>query len=364
MNSPMDKIRVLIVDDSAVIRKLVSQVLGEDPALEVSSTAPNGRIALAKIRHLHPDIITLDVDMPEMDGLTTLVEIRKLYPSLPVIMFSSMTEQGAQVTLEALSLGASDYVLKPVHAGSFENAVTYIRQELISKIKALCHKSKLVELPVTQPPAAKDGALEAARVEIVILGVSTGGPHALERLLTEFPANFPVPVLIVQHMPAVFTNFLAERLNTKTRIRVLEGKPGDVLKGEHAWIAAGNFHMVIEKKNAEAVIQTNQESPQNFCRPSVDVLFQSVAKLFGAHTLAVVLTGMGQDGLQGCKAIREAGGQIIVQDKASSVVWGMPGAVVKAGLADKIVPLDMLGYEIIARVSKYRAASHAAETKR
>ena len=352
----MPKIRVLIVDDSVLVRRMVSNALSSHPQLEVVGVAANGHIALAKIPQINPDAVLLDVEMPEMDGLETLVAIRKTYPRLLVVMFSSVTERGAAVTLDAIALGATDYVTKPANMSSKEAVMGYLRDQLIPKIRELC-AGKSNSLPTAvhpqvsprqQLPNFPTSALP--RVEIVAIGVSTGGPNALMAILPAFAANLPVPLLIVQHMPPLFTKRLAERLDGNCQIQVAEGFSGAILQPGQAWIAPGDFHMIVERESTRAHLRTHQEPPENSCRPAVDVLFRSVAKTYGAGTLAVVLTGMGQDGLHGCKCIREAGGQVLVQDEASSVVWGMPGRVANAGLADRVLPLSQLASEIIHRL--------------
>ena len=354
----MQKIRVLIVDDAVVVRRLLSDVLEGDPALEVAGTAANGRIALAKIPQTNLDAITLDIDMPVMNGLEALTEIRKVYPSIPVIMFSTLTEHGAKATLEALSLGATDYVTKPSNVGSVLASTQSIRNELVPKIKAFCAKAIGTPSPVTarrqevspRRVPAQTVTRPPQRVDLVAIGGSTGGPNALAKLIPSLPANFPVPVVIVQHMPPIFTRYLAQRLTAGSQLTVSEGAPGEVLKSGCAWIAPGDYHMVLNRRIVAVSIQTNQAPLENSCRPAVDVLFRSVSEIYGSCTLAVVLTGMGEDGRRGCQVIREAGGQIIVQDEASSVVWGMPGAVARDGLADAVLPLEQLGSEIVRRV--------------
>ena len=349
----MAKARVLIVDDAVVVRRLLSDLLSSDPALEVAGTAAHGHIALMKIPQVQPDLVTLDVEMPVMDGLETLAEIRQTYPRLPVIMFSALTERGASATLDALALGAADYVTKPTSGGSMEASMQRIREELIPKIKAFCANIIGLETPLpAKPPGLSPPRVlrPAQRVDIVAIGVSTGGPKALAQLIATLPAHFPVPIVIVQHMPPIFTKSLAQRLSAYANIPVYEGAPGDILRGGCAWIAPGGYHMVVNRRIAAVQIQTNQAPPVHSCRPAVDVLFRSVSETYHGHTLAVVLTGMGQDGLQGCEGIHQAGGQIIVQDEKSSVVWGMPGSVARAGLADKILPLEQLAPEIVRRV--------------
>jgi two-component system, chemotaxis family, protein-glutamate methylesterase/glutaminase len=353
----MSRIRILVVDDSVVIRKLLSETLSEDRGLEVVGTASDGRLGLAKIAQLHPDLVTLDVEMPVMNGLETLAELRKLYPKLPVVMFSTLTEHGAAATLDALALGASDYATKPSNSASMAGAVEAIRSELIPKIKALCGRLNKISLP---PPSPTVPARRPARrrIEIVSIGTSTGGPNALAEVLHSIPKDFPVPIVLVQHMPPIFTKLLAERLATHCAISVHEGSAGVVLSPGHAWIAPGNFHMTVKKAGVGWRIELNQEKPENSCRPAVDVLFRSVADAFGAETLAVVMTGMGSDGVAGAQCIRERGGEVIIQDEASSVVWGMPGLVYASGQADAVYPLNQLGHEITRRVMKSRSGTN------
>jgi two-component system chemotaxis response regulator CheB len=257
----MAPIRILIVDDSVVIRRLLSDTLSGDPALEVVATASDGRIALAKISLLKPDLITLDVEMPVMDGLETLAALRKLYPKLPVIMFSTLTERGAAATLDALSLGASDYATKPSHTGSPAVAIERIRAELIPKIKALCGGKVPLKFPPLSGfrPAVKVRPRSSPRIEIVAIGSSTGGPNALTALIPQFPADFPVPIVIVQHMPPLFTRLLADRLNTLARLEVQEGKEGQRVQRGQVWIAPGDYHMTVVHKGSEFVLATNRD---------------------------------------------------------------------------------------------------------
>lgn len=354
----MRKIRVLVVDDAVVVRKIVTDSLASDPEIEVAGVAANGRIALAKIPQTNPDILILDIEMPEMDGLQTLVEVRKLYPLLPVIMFSTLTERGGIKTLEALSLGATDYVTKPANVGSVSIAMQRVREEIIPKIKIFCAEKAGLKTPPTGKPGpaasivakmnpASSRPSSNAKIDIVAIGVSTGGPNALAELFPVFPKDFPVPIVMVQHMPPFFTKMLADRLSAKSNVKVTEGASGQVLENGKAWIAPGDYHMTLKKNGVHVKIETNQDHPENSCRPAVDVLFRSAAKLYGPNVLGVILTGMGQDGMIGCEFIKNAGGQIIVQDEASCVVWGMPGFVAKAGLADKVLSLNKIGQEII-----------------
>lgn len=353
----MDKIRVFIVDDSAVIRRLLSDLLKEDPQIEVVGMAGNGELALPKIQQLHPDLVTLDMEMPVMDGIETLKALRKTHPKLPIVMFSTLTERGSSATMDALSLGASDYVTKPANVGSVIEGMGRIREELIPKIKALCGRkgsagAELAATPRPEPrfPRVTRGSRVAGGVDILAIGVSTGGPNALAELMPALGRNFPVPVVIVQHMPPLFTRLLAERLGAISGFKCREGSEGQLLLPGQLWVAPGGFHMVTERVRDGVILHLNEERPENSCRPAVDVLFRSVAKCYGSKVLSVVLTGMGQDGLKGCEAIAASGGQILAQDEASSVVWGMPGAVSNAGLADKILPLKELAPEILKRL--------------
>lgn len=360
----MRRLRVFVVDDSVVARHLLSRTLSSDPAVEVVGTAPNGRLALAKIARFNPDVVTLDVEMPEMDGLQTLAALRKTRACLPVIMFSVFTQPGAAATLSALAFKGVDCVAKPPAGASAEDAVKVIREELLPRIKRSCPAS--VEAPSEDAPAAPKAPAappfspplaaprSSQRVDIVVIGVSTGGPDALAQLLPRFPADFPVPILIVQHMPPAFTKRLAERLAARSRIGVAEAGAGQVLEPGHAWLAPGGCHMRVERVEGIARIRISQDPPENSCRPSVDVLFRSAAEIFGSHVLAVVMTGMGQDGVRGCERIYKAGGQVLAQDEASSVVWGIAKAISHAGMVDQVLPLSALGPEILRRVAGRR----------
>jgi two-component system chemotaxis response regulator CheB len=369
------KIRILVVDDAVVFRRVLADALSSDPTLDVVGVAANGRIALERMAQVTPDIVILDVEMPEMDGLTTLAQLRKTYPRLPVIMFSALTERGAAATLDALALGATDYFTKP-SGSSLEASLEVIREQLIPEIKAICKAAREKEAPAgqgmqvpsrTSPamPASPAVRPAAGPIQVLAIGASAGGPNALAKVFSRLPADFPVPIVLVQHMPPMFTRLLAERLSAQSAIRVREGNSGDTLLPGQAWIAPGDHHMVVGRptsrtapvpgNNGEVRIMLNQDPPENSCRPAVDVLLRSVASTFGGNSLTVILTGMGQDGLRGCETLREAGGQILVQDEATSVVWGMPGAVARAGLADRVLPLSLIGDEIVRRVSASRA---------
>ncbi len=355
----MPKIRVLVVDDTVVMRRMISEVVGRDPHLEVVGVAANGRIALQKIPQVNPDILTLDVEMPELDGLATVRELRKTYPRLPVIMFSALTRRGAESTLEALAAGANDYLTQPANVTSFDESIRRLEAELIPCIKMHCRE---LLRPVTEnatpakptvPPLLKPAPripplrLTGRQVEILCIGTSTGGPNALADIFQNLrPRVLPVPIVIVQHMPPLFTKMLAERLTKTSGMAFYEGEEGQPVEAGRAYIAQGGKHMRLRREGGNVRVHLTEEPPENSCRPAVDVLFRSAMEVYGAGTLAVVMTGMGQDGLRGCQSIREAGGSILAQDDASSVVWGMPGAVVHAGLAEAVVPLPRLAESI------------------
>jgi two-component system chemotaxis response regulator CheB len=310
----MAPLHILVVDDSVVIRKVLSETLASDQELEIVGIASDGKIGLAKIAQLHPDLVTLDVEMPVMNGLEALVEVRKLYPQLPVIMFSTLTERGAAATLDALSLGASDYVTKPSNTGSMAGAIERIKADLIPKIKALCGRrrpkpAQASPVVVAPPPVIRPRPKSGIRrpIQIVAIGTSTGGPNALAEVLPKIPKDFPVPIVAVQHMPPLFTKMLADRLASRANILIEEGAADTTLTPGHAWLAPGNFHMTVKHAGVSWRLGLNQEAPENSCRPAVDVLFRSVASTFGPNALAVVMTGMGSDGLIGAKKICEAG---------------------------------------------------------
>lgn len=359
----MPKTRVLIIDDAVVVRRLVSDCLAQDPNIEVVGTAPDGQIGLAKIEQLNPDLVTLDIEMPVLDGLQTLAAIRKKYLRLPVIMFSTLTERGASATIDALELGASDYVTKPTNVGSVGVAMQRVREQLIPKIKALCRQAPARPGIVMPSAAAGGGRGLSARpgplgaVDVVAIGVSTGGPNALATVFPALAKDFPVPIVMVQHMPPMFTRLLAERLEVISPVRVREGEAGALVRPGEAWVAPGGFHLEVERTSTGVLLRLHNGPPENSCCPAVDVLFRSVARVYGPRVLSIVLTGMGQDGLRGCECVREAGGQVIVQDEASSVVWGMPRAVTEAGLADQILPLSEIAGEINRRVQAGVSAS-------
>jgi len=355
----MPKIRLLIVDDSVVMRRLISEAVAEDTQIEVAGTASNGKIALQRITQVNPDVVTLDLEMPEMDGLATLRELRRDYPKLPVIMFSAFTRKGASATLDALAAGANDYVTKPVESSDLKESIRCLRSDLLPRIHALVSVPRVVEAvrPPSRPAVAESPrqvvswALAGASVDLVCIASSTGGPVALEKLFLGFQRPIPVPVAIVQHMPPMFTQMLAERLNgLKGTLRCEEARHGMKLTPGKACLAMGGKHLVLTRDISGALeARLTEAPPENSCRPAADVLFRSASSL-GLSVLAVVLTGMGSDGMRGCQYLREAGARVIAQDEASSVVWGMPGAVVQARLADVVLPLEDIAGEIMRRL--------------
>jgi two-component system chemotaxis response regulator CheB len=355
---PGERIRVLVVDDSVVIRRLVTHALDEDPALDVVGAASNGAIGLQRIPQLNPDVLTLDIEMPEMNGLEMLRRVHREYPQLRVIMFSTLTERGAAVTLEALTLGADDYVAKVSNEGSLDRSMARLREELIPKIKQFFlapAQSRAVSRPGPAAGPATTPVWRGApvwqsmklRPKVVVIGVSTGGPTALGAILPELPAGFPLPILVVQHMPPLFTRLLAERLHSACRLPAEEAGQGDPVEGGKILIAPGDFHLKVASGGGGVRVCLDQSPPQNSCRPAVDALFTSIGEVYGGAVIAVILTGMGNDGLRGAEILKARGASVLAQDEASSVVWGMPGAVVNAGLADRVLPLDQVVPEIL-----------------
>ena len=394
--------RVLVVDDSVVIRKILTEILAADPLIDVAGTASNGAMALRKLSQAKPDLVTLDIEMPEMDGLETLRNIRRDYPRLPVIMFSSLTHKGASATLDALSLGASDYITKPANVASVTAGMDAIREQMIPKIYALCRLG--AARPLTRPavslvrdvravpsrPSAEEPTLRSTisglaaqaaptppaslatsgsvmarrparqrRVDAVVIGSSTGGPNALAVLWSGLLSTLAIPVLVVQHMPPMFTTLLAERLTRIGTVNTREAVHDGAVTPGACWLAPGDHHMLVERSQTGDCVRLNQAAPESSCRPAVDPLFRSAARLYGPGVLAVVLTGMGSDGRLGAEAVRAAGGQVIVQDEASSVVWGMPGTIANAGLADAVVPLERIAAEINQRAAVGRSVAAA-----
>jgi two-component system chemotaxis response regulator CheB len=355
---PGERIRVMVVDDSVVIRRLVTLALEQDPMLEMVGTASNGSIGLQRIPQFNPDVITLDIEMPDMDGLEMLRRIRRDYPHMRVIMFSTLTERGAATTLEALSLGADDYVAKVSNEGSLDLSMARLRNEMIPKIKQFfrvgvqskpaprTEASSLHLAPSARRPMPAPMSMKV-RPRVVAIGVSTGGPTALGMILPMFPADFRLPIVVVQHMPPLFTRLLAERLNSTCKLAVEEATEGCLVAPGKILIAPGDYHMKLAAVGEHVEVRLDQSPRLNSCRPAVDALFVSTGEVFGGAVLAVVLTGMGQDGLHGVEILKAQGANILAQDEATSVVWGMPGAVVSAGFADRVLALDQVVPQIL-----------------
>ncbi len=361
--------RVMLVDDSSVIRGLMSRWLSADSAIEVVASAANGQVAVNSIERTDPEIVVLDIEMPVMDGLTALPLILEANPNIQVLMSSTLTSKNAKVSLQAMSLGAADYVPKPTTNKEVITSQSF-QTEIVEKIKMLAEakrkqlgldlyeevsKAEVKPKPVPEQDVSKKPSLlklpqtaKASSVipRIIAIGSSTGGPQALLKFINSLKDTLTVPVVITQHMPATFTKILAGHLNKATGLECAEGADGTVLEAGKVYIAPGDFHMTVEKEDEKYVIRLNDDPPENFCRPAVDPLFRSVAAAYGPASLGVILTGMGQDGLEGSKVLVNEGGTIIAQDEKSSVVWGMPGAVSTAGICNAVLPLDELGSKV------------------
>jgi two-component system chemotaxis response regulator CheB len=361
-------LRVLVADDAVLFRRVLSDALASLPDVEVVGTAANGKLALQKVRELKPDLLTLDLEMPETDGLAVLEALRQTGDPVAVIVVSALTRQGGQLTLRALDKGAFDFITKPEGANPEESRAA-VRRELAPRLRALDHRlavRNILRAPAAPavPPVAKPVATDlagitgrmnrlttATRPEMVLIGVSTGGPNALAQVLPQLPRDLGVPVLIVQHMPPVFTLSLAESLAAKSAIRVREAAAGDVLEPNTAYIAPGGRQMRLAAGPANSrVIQITDDPPENNCRPAVDYLFRSVASRFPGQAMAVILTGMGNDGTLGLRLLKRQGCFVIAQDEASCVVYGMPKSAVEAGVTDVTLPLETIAARIAATV--------------
>lgn len=361
----MDKIKILIVDDSIIIRKTLTAVLSKEPDLEVVGAARNGIEALAMHQRLKPHVITLDVVMPGMDGLETLSRLRAVDREVTVIMFSSLTGKGAEATVEALARGANDYVMKPTTAGDTTRALDTIRRQLAPKVRALVSvlrrkgESELGEetMLAIDRSVAEGAGVRYRPPDIVAIGVSTGGPEALSVVLPSLPESFPVPVVVVQHMPALFVKVLVDRLDGQCKMRVIEADNGQPLEAGCAYFAPGDHHLLVTRTDEVYRASIKNGPPVNSCRPSVDVLFQALARCAGDRVLGLVLTGMGRDGLDGCRSLTASGSRIWVQDAESSVVWGMPGVVARAGLARRVLPLQEIARALAGTVGMRKRRS-------
>lgn len=378
-------VRVLAADDSAVMRAMLRKLFvmhdedcsSELPRMELCGLAQNGVECLAAVKALRPDVLVLDLEMPKLNGLEVLDRLRLECPELPVIICSSYTEHGAKSTLEALAGGASDYVMKPGEQGDLAAALLSLSQRLLPRIAALARnggrRGDEFGKAVCASEQQRSGEAFHASIEVVVVGLSTGGPSALEHMLPQLPSDFPVPVLIVQHMPKMFTEALAHRLDRCCALHVEQAYDGAPLHPGMIWLAPGGSHMEVDSRKMSGEgdgsvpvcggrVRLHQEEPLNYCRPSVDHLFHSAARMYGSGTLALVMTGMGADGLSGARAVHERGGVVLAQDRASSAVWGMPGRVAEAGIASSTLPLAMMAAEIKRRVGAGRTSASALTT--
>lgn len=350
------RIRVLVVDDSVVVRRLIRQTLEKSPGIEVVGAAANGKIALQMMEQTPPDAVTLDIEMPEMDGLQTAREIRRRYPRVRIVMLSTLAAPGARATLDALASGAHDYVPKPSGLGASSGSSGSFGAQIVEKIlqffPAPAATRPALARPVPRPVQGQPRERPRfVKPHALAIGVSTGGPAALAEVIPHLPAAFPAPVFITQHMPPMFTRLLAERLNSVSPLRVVEAADGMQVKAGEVYVAPGNYHMLIQGKSGAAKIHLDQGPAENSCRPAVDPMFRSIGQVYGGAVVGVVLTGMGQDGMRGAEVLRQLGARIVAQDETSSVVWGMPGAVVGAGLADKVMRLQEIPIELVRQFS-------------
>jgi two-component system chemotaxis response regulator CheB len=371
-------VRVMVVDDSAVIRGLITRALETDPGVQVVATVGNGQLAISQLARTDVDVIVLDIEMPVMDGITALPELLKTSPDVKIVMASTLTQRNAQISIEAMQKGASDYIPKPSSTGEIHGSADF-KRDLLEKVKALGRarrdrrdRNKAAGIPDAKgapPPRAAASSPRPSLLspsspvqlrpfgrtmpQIVGIGSSTGGPQALFAVLGALSPAMRLPIVITQHMPATFTTILAEHIGRVSKRPTAEGKDGEAVEQGKIYLAPGDNHMVVETDGARKVIRLNKNPPENFCRPAVDPMFRSLAAAYGASVLGVVLTGMGADGAKGGKALVEAGGSVIAQDEASSVVWGMPGATAQAGVCSAVLPIDKIAGEI-ARVAGVR----------
>ncbi|WP_459851119.1 protein-glutamate methylesterase/protein-glutamine glutaminase [Dongia sp. agr-C8] len=353
--------RVMIVDDSAVIRGLLTKTLETDPEIKVVSTVGNGQAAIDALKRNDIDVIVLDIEMPVMDGLTALPKLLEAKPGVQVIMASTLTLKGASVSMKAMSLGAADYLPKPTTTTGISTADDF-KRDLVEKAKSwgLVARKKRGLPPgsaaapgssVPPPPkklypgavTLRPAPLVQGKVDCLAIGSSTGGPQALFNVFRALGRVDRMPVFVTQHMPATFTTILAEHLAQASGMPAAEAKDGEAALPGRIYVAPGDFHMTVESQGGSMVVRLNKNPPENFCRPAVDPMLRSIAKAYGNRTLFVMLTGMGQDGLKGARELVNAGSTVIAQDEASSVVWGMPGAVASAGLCTAVLPLNEIG---------------------
>lgn len=335
--------KVLIVDDTVLYRKILGDILRDMPGIEVIGTASNGKIALAKMKQTPPDLITLDLEMPVMDGLEMLRELSGQASKPKVLMVSAYTEAGAKVTLEALALGAFDFVTKPIE-GDWQVSEENLRGQLKAKLLPFITG----EETSSSPPLGVGAHLNPTQpIEVIAIGISTGGPKALAQILPLLPADFPVPIVIVQHMPTMFTGVLARSLNAQCALTVYEAEAGQMIQPSHVYVAPGGKQMRLVRVGGLVKVDITDDPPENFCKPAVDYLFRSVADVYGAHALGIIMTGMGADGVEGLRSLKAKGALSLAQDEATSVVYGMPQEALKAGVVDVVLPLNEIAPEMI-----------------
>lgn len=369
--APGDPYRVMLVDDSAVIRGLYTRFLEADPEVKIVASVGDGQRAVDTLKNADIEVIVLDIEMPRMDGITALPELLKVDPNVQIVMASTLTARNAEISLKALSLGARDYLTKPSSTSEMTGAADF-PSDLLSKVKAFGaqRRRKVGQMPprvLARPtpsgmrePLAGRGATTAGKPasllsgnvtlrkpsgrppEVIAIGSSTGGPQALFRVLGDLRKDLRQPILVTQHMPPTFTTILAEHITKSTGWPCAEGKTGDAVVPGRIYLAPGGFHMTVKADGRERHIELNQDPPENFCRPAVDPMMRSLVKCYG-RVLAVILTGMGHDGREGCRTVVDSGGDVVAQDEATSVVWGMPGAVAQAGLCCEVLPVGEIG---------------------
>lgn len=337
------KVRVLIIDDSALVRQVLTEILSEDPGIEVVGTAADPLIARDKIKQLEPDVLTLDVEMPRMDGLTFLQNLMRLRP-MPVVMVSSLTEAGAQVTLDALAMGAVDFVTKPKL--DIQRGLSGYASDLCEKVRQAA-RARVARLQPSATPTQSSTIKYRTTDRLIAIGASTGGTEAIRALLETMPADAPT-IVITQHIPAAFSKPFAERLDRHSKMTVVHAEDDMPLLAGHAYVAPGGLHLRVQRSGARWRCRLGDDDPVRRHRPSVDALFDSVAAAAGANASAALLTGMGDDGARGLLALRKVGATTIVQDEASSVVWGMPGAAYTLGAAQQVLPLSQITDALLA----------------
>jgi two-component system chemotaxis response regulator CheB len=353
-----DKVKVLVIDDSALMRKLIPQILERDPSIQVVGTAMDGEFGLKKIEELRPDVVTLDLEMPRMDGMETLRQITKRF-KIPTIIVSSHSTEGAAATFKALALGAIDFVAKPKDAAAAK--MDDVAQELINKIKAAARTEvKQQQQPLPEPVRVnkKHTFRATAPSKLVAIGISTGGPNALQYMLSQLPGDFPGSIVVVQHMPEGFTEMFARRLNECCAIEVKEAASGDMLLAGRVLICPGNRHIRVKRMSMgdTIVLGAPEEAKVNGHRPSCDVLFRSVANEFGSNAVGLIMTGMGEDGAEGLGEMRMKGAMTIAQDENSCVVYGMPKAAIERGYAQRVVSLELLANTLVAQCAQQRVS--------